>query len=380
MTVVNSKIFYNVVISVILCTIFFYSVHTDPPTLIWPFTLNVYATFIALAVILKIICRENLKALAFLICIDILITCHLFIANIQGADIQFSSFFRMLLLLNSFIYLGSDANFTHKLVQVTNSFSVWYFSFTLFLFLIGYGLVAIDDYGTTRFTGWMSEPSALAPFLSCMLINGIVKKRLFHVLLAVACAVAAFSATVIILMFLTCAIYFFWRKPLIFIVSSFALFGLVSIFTNDMILRLVQLVELILNGDILSFFEISNIRARTLKDTCLEMISLGDIFIGYGLNQEGPFFGNNDYATLSELHLMVKSFGAIGLIFIAGATLYMCLFALKNKIFWVCPFVLYALINSAEGELISGFWWIAFGYIASSSAQRHIKNGNLRYE
>lgn len=362
---VNKKIHDFFYISFLL-VIFVYSGHGDINTWFFPYTTPAFLTIGAISFIIHIfLVKHTLKYFYSISLISSIVWLHfLLVASNSGDSADMNSFVRMYLITALYIYIGSlDKNYNF-LGDRFIKFTFLYVLLFLIIHFLAPSFASLKDYGVWRFSALLSEPSALAPFLSALLIypfkNDSVRYGSFFVAI-IGIAVSA-SIIVVVVALLSVSIVKL-RTKLLRTIGVFAIIYYVT--TNlypDIMPRFEKELSYMNNG-LVSYLESGNIRIRTFYLTLSSMLHTDSLLFGYGLNQKGPF-DSDDYAVFSLGHLYLLSYGIVGLVLYYLVSLYLIYrLSMTDSSTWLVPFVLNAMVNSAQGFYIQGFWWIAFSVV-----------------
>ena len=320
---------------------------------------------------------NNKKFFTYLFFSFTLVALHLlFILNIN--EINIVKFFRYYFFCILFFSLGflskNDLKFFFKCLIFTTLFT---FIFGLIIFLFNPQIVSLIDYGDVyRLKIFFSEPSALGPFSGILIIYAIRNKNLF--VFCLTCAIVIFSYSVIsFIISLFSGLYCIKKKNLFQLTAILIIIILCVIFFSENYIfanRLLGFYKNIISNEISlkdSFISI-NARTKHFYEIFLLLKNQNILFTGYGLNQF--VFTLDSLSSFSLLHHFFLSFGIFGLIFIFFFSFLMIL-KFRNSIYsYLFPFVIYALMNSAQGLLLQGVWFLSLACFIQFDNLKKIKN------
>jgi len=181
----------------------------------------------------------------------------------------------------------------------------------------------------------------------------------------VALIVVVLSYSVINFIVVLCSTLYSINKKNILYISIIAfLFIAYLLFIGENEILLNRLVGLfkslpIYGGEVSIKDSLTSINARTrdLYEIFLILKNEDILLTGYGLNQF--VFSDEGVNSFSLLHHFFLSFGIPGIFSILFFS-FMIILKFRNTLYsYLFPFVIYAMINSAQGLLLQGVWFIA---------------------
>ena len=254
---------------------------------------------------------------------------------------------------------------------------------TLLIFILGLivffsfpNLVSVFDYGHIyRLKFFFGEPSALGPFCGILCIYALKNNN--YLIFLIVFVVLFLSYSVINFIIILSSILYCTKKKYFLHALIFLLISILAILMfkeNSIFLsRAYTFYEVFYNSglDLAKSLELTNKRSHTLLliFSLLEKQNL--LLIGLGLNQ---FEANDEIESFSLLHHFLLSFGIPGIIFILFFS-FLIILKFKNTLYaYFFPFVIYALINSAQGLLLQGVWFLALAcFLQFSDLKKNYK-------
>jgi len=300
----------------------------------------------------------------YLIISFILIIIHLlFFSNINEINIvKFFRYYFFCILFFSIGFLSKDnLIFFFECLLITTLIT---FIFGLIIFLVFPKFISLIDYNNVyRLKFFFSEPSALAPFCGILTIYALRNNNLFVFLVALIVVVLSYSVINFIVV-LCSTLYSINKKNILYISIIAFLFIAYLLFIGENEILLNRLVGLfkslpIYGGEVSIKDSLTSINARTrdLYEIFLILKNEDILLTGYGLNQF--VFSDEGVNSFSLLHHFFLSFGIPGIFSILFFS-FMIILKFRNTLYsYLFPFVIYAMINSAQGLLLQGVWFIA---------------------
>ena len=330
----------------------------------------IIATFMSLRYISSL--KKNEKLI--LLFVNIILALHTIIALIViDYDIQFQYIFKTI----RYVYYVSLTYLYARLFFDQKIFFKIFINFTILsllpfiMFVLNDNFFSLKDYHANRFAGLFSEPSALSPFLTVLIILSIFKKKYFYILPLGYMFFKTDSGTSFIVLILTLMLILFkFNKKTFFKLSiTFTVLGLISysyISTNiDLsLLTSFQKIETVLYKSNFDNGEFGQARIQTLYNSFMIMFKDNAFVLGYGTNTwEAITNKEKEFRIFNFIHFIFISFGVFAFV--------LAYFIIRNVIEkfrklsfeGVCvmlAFLFASLLNSAQGVII---WKIFFLYL-----------------
>jgi hypothetical protein len=323
---------------------------------------------------------NNKQFFTYLIFSFTLVVLHLlFISNIDDINIfKFLRYYFFCILFFSIGFLSKDnLKLFFKCLIVTTLLT---FIFGLIIFLFNPKIVSLIDYKDVhRLKFFFSEPSAIGPFSGILIIYALRNKNLLIFFLV--CTVVILSYSVINFIVALCTGLYFCKKENFFQITALLTIIILYLFffqeNQIFINRLVGFYKTLpIYGNEISFKDSlisTNRRTKDFYEIFLFLKNSNSFFTGYGLNQH-IFSADKDFYSFSLLHHFFLSFGVFGLMFILFFS-FLIILKFRNTLYaYLFPFVIYALINSAQGLLLQGVWFLALACFFKLSDLKKITN------
>ena len=295
-----------------------------------------------------------------LIVINILLLLHGFLA-LFWADysIDFSVIFKII----RFTYYITLTYIFAKIFYDSNIFIKYFINFIIIsllpFFIFNDNFLSVQDYYANRFAGFYSEPSALSPFLTVLIVLAIIKKKYIYLLLLGFIFLKTDSGTsYLVLSFTLILLLFKLGKNTILKVSLFVAF--ISFFLLNRInlsaLTSFNKIETILYMSDFSDGKFGQARIQNFYNSLAIMHSDNTYFIGYGTNTwEAITNKAQELRIFSLTHFILISFG-----FLTVPLFYLFLKkVIKNyktlnilELTVMLSFLFASLLNSAQGAIV----------------------------
>ena len=321
-----------------------------------------------------------------LIFINILLVIHTIIAlYVVDYEVRFDYIFKTI----RYVYYVSLTYVFAKLFFDRNIFIKIFINFTVIalipfvFFVINDNLFSFQDYYVNRFSGIFSEPSALAPFLTFLIIISL-KKKYFYVLLLCFILLKTDSGTSYIVLLMTLMLmllklnkkYFFKLliiAPIIVIISFYYLSSSIN-FSLPTSFKKIETVLYFSNFD---NGEFGQARIQTLYNSFMLMINEDAFVFGYGTNTwETITNKEKEFRIFNLIHFIVISFGIF--------SLYLFYYIFKNvlkrfrilsfeEVCFMLSFLFASLFNSAQGVIL---WKLFFLFLFIPIKSKIVKSNS----
>lgn len=316
----------------------------------------------------------DIKDKIALLFINILLVIHTIIALYAiDYEIRFDYIFKTIRYVYylSLTYVFAKLFFDRKIfIRIFINFTI--VALTPFIFfLINDKYFSLHDYYANRFAGLFSEPSALAPFLTFLIILSLRNKKYYYFLLLCFILLKTDSGTSYIVLSITFMLMslkfnkkFFFK---LFVPLSFL--GLISftyILSNvDLsLLTSFKKIEVVLNNSNLESGEFDQARIQTLYNSIMVMIKEDAFIFGYGTNTwETITNKEQEFRIFNLVHFLVISFGIFSIYifyFIFKNTLQRFKVLSFQEVCFMLSFLFATLLNSAQGVII---WKLFFVFL-----------------
>jgi hypothetical protein len=349
------------------------------------FTDYTITIFVLVNIIRILITRVNILFFIIIFFASFFVSFHSFLSHDY---IEFNSIktIRYFLFCSLFFYLGFSKLFMEKFYKIIIKTTVTLFFVGAILYFFMPSIVSIIDYGNIyRLKLLLSEPSALAPFCGILTIYSLQHRKIFILFLIL--FVVVYSTSVIVLLTVIASffysitkkqfVYFLFFVSLLSIVFLyFDFFDQIFIYQRFKSFLNALLTYLIIEPNIELLLTNVNDRTATFFKIFLNMKNDHSLLLGFGLNQN-PYLETEGLRSYSLLHHFLLSFGISGLAFILLFSLLMIIYFKDTPHSYLFPFIIYALINSAQGLLIQGMWFTAFAVFIHNLFK--IKKLNIKF-
>jgi hypothetical protein len=349
------------------------------------FTNYTITIFVLVNITRILITRENILFFIIIFFVGFFVSFHSFI-NYDYIEFNSIKTLRYLLFCSLFFYLGFSELFMEKFYKIIIKTTITLFFVGAILYFFMPSIMSITDYGDVyRFKLLLSEPSALAPFCGILTIYSLQHRKIF-ILFLILFAIVYSKSVIVTLTVLASFFYSITKKQLVYFFFVSLLFSIIFLYFNffDQIFiyqRFKSFLKALLTYSIIEpNFELllTNINERTanLHKIFLNMKNNHSLLLGFGLNQN-PYLETEGLRSYSLLHHFLLSFGILGLAFILLFSLLMIIYFKNTPHSYLFPFILYALINSAQGLLIQGMWFTALAVFIHNLFK--IKKLNIKF-
>lgn len=370
------KINYLTVFSLILLMFFFRFHYKDFSILFENFTISLFIIVAGMRFILLPISVDFVKII--LIFFLITVTHAFLIANVSlFNEIKFIRYFGFISIFFSF-------GFSIFLIKLFRNYLyntclyVFIFGILVFLFF-PYPVSIVDSYYSgevIRLKFFFSEPSSTAAFCGLLTIYSIEKKKIL-ILFLVFTVIVFSGSNIALIITLISILYSLKLRNLIFVLLFFLIFVFILIqFDNWISYRIIKKYNFLVESEIYNlydFFINFNGRSKNLALAFEKMHDENFLFIGFGLNQNIYNVGEDRIASLGLGHHILISFGLIGLILFLILSIIMCIKFYQTQYTFLMPFILGAIVNSAQGLLLQGIWFTALGLLINLYIRKNKK-------